>query len=84
MCKFTTLPDVDIEILTPKDADIKECESEIGEIFFKESKAFIRFKKIVTSEGKELESVHSGYLHPIKLPCKLPAWTILRQKIKED
>ena len=80
MCKYKTLPNQKIELLLPLGKDIEPCESEIGRVFIEDGKYFIEFYKIETVEGKELESVHSGYLKPIKLPCSLPAFSIMRQK----
>ncbi len=82
MCKYKIYPDIPIELIFPPNAKARECESEIGKIYKNENGWFVEFKKIVTNEGKELQSVHSGYLKPIKLPATLPAFSILRQKIK--
>jgi predicted nucleic acid-binding Zn-ribbon protein len=38
---------------------------------------YINFKKILT-DNKELESVHSGNVNKIQLPCKLPYLTMFR------
>jgi len=81
MCKYKTLPNQKIELIFPKDSVVEEGESEIGRVFKEGENYFIEFKKIETVEGKELDSVHSGYLKPIKLPVKLPAYSIMRQKI---
>ncbi len=81
MCKYKTLPNQKIELLLPLHEDLKPCESEIGRVFKEDGKYFIEFYKIETIEGKELDSVHSGYLKPIKLPCPLPPFSIMRQKI---
>ena len=81
MCKYKTLPNQKIELLLPLGYEIEPCESEIGKIFKEDEKYFIEFYKIETIEDKELDSVHSGYLKPIKLPCLLPPFSIMRQKI---
>ncbi len=80
MCKYKTLPYQKIELIFPHDTTPKVCENEIGRVFKEEDNWFIEFKKLETIEGKELESVHSGYLVPLKLPCKLPPYSIMRQK----
>ena len=50
----------------------------------KEGEAFfIEFKKIISTTGKEFESIHSGDLNDIVLPIKLPGYTILRRGIAE-
>jgi len=43
---------------------------------------YLRLDKILTKGNKELNSVHSGNLNPIKLPCKLPYLTFLRKKVE--
>ena len=80
MCKYKTFTGEDIEILPPPNSKITEVDNEIGKIFKKDGKFFINFKKIITKNGKELSSVHSGNTNPIKLPIKLPSWTIFRKK----
>jgi len=81
MCKYKTYPNIDIELVVPQNKKIDEIENEIGKIFYKDGVAYIRFYKIITQIEKELDSVHSGYLVPIKLPGVLPPFTILRQKV---
>jgi len=81
MCKYKTLPNQKIELIFPKDSKVEVGESDIGRVFKEGEDYFIEFKKIETIEGKELKSVHSGYLVPIKLPVKLPPYSIMRQKI---
>jgi len=48
-------------------------------IYQKNKKWYLKLAKILTSNDKELNSVHSGNLNPIKLPCKLPYLTFLRK-----
>ena len=81
MCKYKTYPGDELEILLPKNVTISECENEIGKIYQKDSKWYLKLYKIVTANGKELEAVHSGNLNPIKLPFKLPYLTFLRKKV---
>ena len=84
MCKYKTYPNEDIEIFAPLGATITEVDNEIGSIKkANNGKYYIRFKKIITQNEKELESVHSGNTNPIKLPTKLPYLTIFRVKNKE-
>ena len=80
MCKYKTYPNVKIELIFPHDREPKECENELGKVYKEENDWFIEFKQIITIQGKELKSVHSGYTIPIKLPCSLPAYSIMRQK----
>ena len=79
MCKYKTLPNDIIEIVLPYGVKIKECDNEIGKIYKENNKYFLKLKKIVTEKDKELNSVHSGNLNPIKLPCELPYLTFLRK-----
>lgn len=79
LCKYKTLPGIDVEIFLPQNSSIDECENEIGKIYKKEDgKYYINFKKILTDKNKELEAVHSGNLNKIQLPGKLPYLTMLR------
>ena len=82
MCKYKTFPGDEIEILVPLKSVIKEVNNEIGSIYKKENgKYYIKFKKIITKEDKELEAVHSGNTNPIKLPGVLPYLTIFRIEV---
>jgi putative protease len=80
MCKYKTLPGDEIEIVLPYGKNINECENEIGKIYKDGDKWKLKLNKIITDKDKELSSVHSGNLNPIKLPCKLPYLTFLRKK----
>ena len=80
MCKYKTYPNDEIEIVLPYNKTINECENEIGKIYQKDGKWFLKLNKIEALNGKILESVHSGNTNPIKLPCELPYLTFLRKK----
>jgi U32 family peptidase len=84
LCKYKTLPDDELEIVAPLDAKIECIDNEVGSIYEKEGRYFLRLKKILAQNGKELESVHSGNLNPIALPTPLPAYTFLRIPATED
>jgi U32 family peptidase len=84
LCKYKTLPDDELEIVAPLDAKIECIDNEVGSIYEKEGRYFLRLKKILAQNGKELESVHSGNLNPITLPTPLPAYTFLRIPATED
>lgn len=79
-CKYKIYPNEAIEIFAPNRAIFKPCKNEIGEIFYENDKPFIRFFKIITAEGKELNSVHSGNPYKIKLPCKMTYLTMFRKE----
>jgi len=80
MCKYKIYPKDEIEIVLPPKESIKEIENEIGKIYKKDKKWFLKLNRIETKNGKILSSVHSGNLNPIKLPAKLPYLTFLRKK----
>jgi putative protease len=67
----------------PVGASIELVDNEIGVITKEDDSYYLKFKKIVTKDGKELECVHSGNVNDIKLPTKLPSYTILRREIAE-
>ena len=79
-CKYKIYPNEKIEIFAPKGAIFEPVKNEIGEIFYEDSKPFITFFKIITSEGKELSSVHSGNTNKIKLPAKMTYLTMFRKE----
>ena len=81
MCKYKVFPGDILEILSP-DEKLQECENEIGKIYKKDNKWYLRLDKILTLNNKELKAVHSGNLNPIKLPCELPYLTFLRKKVE--
>ncbi len=78
MCKYKVFPNDEIEIFAPIGTKINEVDNDIGSIYKKEDKYYIKFKKIITQLGKEMEAVHSGNTNPIKLPTKLPYLTMFR------
>jgi len=82
MCKYKIFPGDVLEIVLPKESKIATCKNEIGEIFEKNGKWYVKLDKIITISGKELKSVHSGNQNPIKLPCDLPYLTFLRKKVE--
>ncbi len=84
LCKYKTYPNEKIEIFTPNNTILPLCNNEIGKIEFIDGVYYITFKQIITKEGKSLESVHSGNVNPIKLPCKLPYLTIFRVQADEE
>lgn len=72
-------PNIEYEIVMPVGKEIKECSNDIGSIYKKEDRYFIKLNKIETKNGKILTAVHSGNTNPIKLPCKLPSYTFFRK-----
>ncbi len=84
MCKYKTLPDEELEIVAPFDAKIKEIDNEIGTIYQRDGRWYMKLKKLVAENKKVWDEVHSGNLNPIELPTRLPAYTFLRIPADED
>ena len=84
LCKYKTLPNDELEIVAPRDAKIQLVDNEIGSIYEKDQKFYLKLKQLKTESGKLLESVHSGNTNPIELPAKLPKYTFLRIPSHED
>ncbi|NOQ30839.1 MAG: collagenase-like protease [Helicobacteraceae bacterium] len=78
MCKYKTLPDQKLELVLPYNTQVEEIDNDIGKIELIDKNYYLTLKKIVTKNNKELQSVHSGNLNPIKLPTSLPMYTFLR------
>jgi putative protease len=83
LCKFTTLPNREMEIVSPKESELAEVKNEVGEIFKQDGVWKIKLFHILTKDGRKLESVHSGNLNPIQLPANLPINTFLRVELDE-
>jgi putative protease len=83
LCKYKVYPNENIQVITPENIAIEIIDNDIAKTFEKDGSFYINFKKILTKEDKELESVHSGNINPIKLPCKFPLYTILRKQNEE-
>ncbi len=69
-----------LEIVAPKGAKLHPCQNEIGEVFQRDGRWWVRLDRI--EANKEYECIHSGNINPVKLPCALPAWSFLRSKIE--
>jgi putative protease len=83
MCKYKTYPDDTIELVLPADSSVDEVDTDIGKIWRDGDVYYMRLYKILTADGKELESVHSGNLNPIQLPTELPKLSFLRVEWNE-
>jgi len=84
MCKYKTLPNDELEIVTPKNANIELVDNDFGSVYAKDGKFYMKFKKLQALNGKIWQEVHSGNINPIKLPTKLPPYTFLRIPAHED
>lgn len=82
-CKDKTCIGDRVEIVLPIGAHLEPVNNEYGAIFLENDKWWLEVKKLVDSQKKELECVHSGYTKEITLPTKLPSYTILRREIAE-
>ncbi len=83
-CKDKTCVGDRVEIVLPIGVEISEVENSECKIEKEEDSYFITFKKIVSKNGKEFNCIHSGNLNDIKLPIRLPSYTILRRGIKRQ
>ena len=82
-CKDKTCIGDKVEIVLPIGAKLEAVDNELGRVFMKDNRWWLEIKKLINSEGKELECVHSGYTKEIILPTPLPSYTILRREIAE-
>ncbi len=80
MCKYSTYPNDELEIVSPTPLN-DEVENEYGKIFKKNGQWFYTPYKLIAKDGREWESVHSGNLNPIKLPMTLPINTFFRKSL---
>lgn len=84
ICKYTIKIGESKEIITPLNAKIDDSilvDNEIGKIYKENGAFFIIFKKILLEDNKELSEIHSGNINYFKLPCKLPSYSFLRERI---
>ena len=84
ICKYTIRLNEPKEIIFPLKAQCGDSiiiDNEIGRIYKENDRYFIVFKKILLENNKELSEIHSGNTNPFKLPCKLPSYSFLREKI---
>ena len=84
LCKYKTLPNEELEIVAPLDADIHEVDNEIGTIYQRDGRWYMSLKKLVAQNKKIWDEVHSGNLNPIELPAKMLAYTFLRIPATEE
>jgi len=82
-CKDKTCIGDKVEIVLPVGESVELVDNEIGKIEQIDGKYWLTFKKIQRVDDKDLECVHSGYIYDVRLPTKLPSYTILRREIKE-
>jgi len=78
MCKFTTRPGDELEVVAPLDAKIELVDNEIGKTYEKDGRLYLQFKQLKAQNGKVWDAVHSGNINPIELPTKFPPFTFFR------
>lgn len=78
LCKYKTLPGDELEIVAPLGSKIDIVDNDIGSIYERDGKMYMKLKQLLAQNGKVWESVHSGNVNPITLPLKLPSYTFLR------
>ena len=78
MCKFTTKPGDELEVVAPVNSEIALVENEAGSTYEKEGKLYLQFKQLKDQKGKIWEAVHSGNINPIELPTTFPPFTFFR------
>jgi len=78
MCKFTTRPGDELEVVAPLDVQIELVDNEIGRTYEKDGRLYMQFKQLKAQNGKVWETVHSGNVNPIELPTQFPAFTFFR------
>ena len=82
-CKDKTCIGDKVEIVLPIGAVLEPIDNEYGTIAEENGKYWLTIKKIVSTEGREFECIHSGDERDILLPIILPRYAILRRGIDE-
>ncbi|EIE1464928.1 U32 family peptidase [Campylobacter upsaliensis] len=80
-CKGKVVLNEAYEILSPLASKITPCDNELGQIYEKEGKYFVKFKKMLTQNHKEYAEIHSGNENAIKMPNLVPEFSFLRKEI---
>jgi len=81
LAKGTITREKEYEIFAPLGEKIEICDNEIGQIYEKFGKFWLKFAQIKTSGGKCYEQIHSGNENAVVLPARLPKFSFLREKI---
>ena len=84
LCKYKTLPNDELEVVAPLESHIELVDNEIGTTYERDGRIYLKLKKLLASNGKIWESVHSGNVNPITLPTKFPPYTFLRIPAHKD
>ena len=78
LCKYKTLPNDELEVVAPIGSEIAMVDNEIGSIYERDGRIYLKLKQLLAQNGKLWEEVHSGNVNPMTLPASLPAYTFLR------
>ncbi|MDQ1263792.1 MAG: family peptidase [Campylobacterota bacterium] len=78
LCKYKTLPNDELEIVAPLGSVIEMVDNEIGTIYERDGRYYLKLKQLVAKNKKIWDEVHSGNTNPIRVPAKLPPYTFLR------
>jgi len=78
LCKYKTLPNDELEVVAPLGSQLEFVNNDIGEVYERDGKIYLKLKQLLAQNGKVWESVHSGNVNPITLPTKFPAYSFLR------
>ncbi len=82
-CKDKTCIGDKVEIILPVGTNVEPIANEYGTITEENGKYWLTIKKIISTEGREFECIHSGDERDIILPITLPRYAILRRGIDE-
>ena len=81
MTKGKIEPGTVAELVLPIGFDAELADNEIGRVYEEGGRFYIQFKKVLTQDGTEMASIHSGNTNPVRLPVKLPPYTFLRSTL---
>jgi len=84
MCKFTTKPGDELEVVAPLNAEIALVGNETGSTYERDGKLYLSFKQLKDEKGRIWEAVHSGNINPITLPTTFPPFTFFRIPARPD
>lgn len=79
--KFKISLGEEYEILSPRNSKIDLVSNELGEIFQRDGRCFVKFRNLVSKKGKEFSEIHSGNENEIRLPTMLPKFSFLRKEM---
>jgi len=84
LCKYTTLPNDELEVVAPFGSKIETVDNETGSTYEKDGRFYMQLKQLLSEKGKVWEEIHSGNVNPIVLPTKFPSYTFFRIPAHHD